>query len=144
MRGIFFGYKFYFREIIFIWLSGIITLIIFVNVFMKDMWGRVRPNDIFQFGGDGYFTPWFVFGDSCFSNCSFVSGDASVGFMLVLFYFITKKNIYCYLSLLLGSVLGFVRIIAGGHFFSDVVFSQVTVIVSLSACYVVYNKIYGK
>ena len=144
IKKIFFNYSFSFKDILFIWVSGPFTLVLFVNVLLKDMWGRTRPNDISSFGGDGNFTPWYKFGDSCVSNCSFVSGDASVGFALIVFYFITKKNIFCYLSLFFGTVLGFIRIIAGGHFFSDVVFAQLLVTTSLSALFIIYTKLYAK
>ena len=143
IQKIFFDYKFSFKEIIFIWLSGITTLLFVVNVLFKNMWGRARPNDILQFGGSNSFTPWYNYGDSCLSNCSFVSGDSSVGFMLVVFYFITKKNIYCYAALLFGMVLGFIRIAAGGHFFSDIVFSQIIVSSSLLICAVLYKRLYA-
>ena len=39
---------------------------------------------------------------------------------------LTKKNIFVYLSLLGGISLGFIRIIAGGHFISDIIFAQIT------------------
>ena len=112
------------------------------SFFLKDVWGRVRPNDILQFGGKDIFTPWYKIGDSCISNCSFVSGDASVGFVLVLFYFLTRKNIYCYLALLIGILLGLIRIIAGGHFFSDIIFSQLIVTSSIALFFFIYKKLY--
>ena len=144
VQKIFFNYRFSFKEILFIWVSGLSTIILFVNILLKGMWGRTRPNDILNFGGESSFTPWYKFGDSCISNCSFVSGDASVGFALIMFYFITKKNIYCYLGLFFGTTLGLIRIIAGGHFFSDVVFAQLVVTVSLSILFVLYKKLYAK
>ena len=119
-------------------------MLLVVNVLLKNMWGRVRPNDILPFGGVETFTPWYKFGDSCLSNCSFVSGDASVGFLLVVFYFITKKNAYLYLGLILGSLLGFIRIAAGGHFFSDIIFSQIVVTVTILVSFVLYKKFYDK
>ncbi len=134
------GHKFSFKEIVFIWLTGISTLVLIVNVLLKNMWGRARPNDILQFGGNEVFTPWYKFGESCVSNCSFVSGDASVGFALIIFYFITKKNIYIYLSVLLGVCLGFIRIIAGGHFLSDVIFCQIVVTSTIFASFIIYKK----
>ena len=144
IQKIYFGYKFSFPEIFYVWLSGIITMLLVVNVFLKNMWGRARPNDILPFGGIETFTPWYKFGDSCLSNCSFISGDASVGYLLVVFYFITKKNIYFYLAIVLGSVIGFIRIIAGGHFFSDIVFSQIIVTASILTSFVLYKKLYDK
>ncbi len=144
MQKIYFGYKFSFSEIVFVWLTGIFTTLLVVNALLKNMWGRVRPNDILDFGGVEIFTPWYKISNSCSLNCSFVSGDASVGFLIVVFYFITKRNIYLYLSLILGSLLGVVRIFAGGHFFSDIIFSQIVVFISVLLCFVLYKKLYDK
>ncbi len=144
IQKIFFGYRFKFKEIIFIWFSGILTLILVVNFLLKNMWGRVRPNDILEFGGKDFFTPWYKYSEACASNCSFVSGDSSVGFMLIIFYFLTKKNVYFYMSLCCGASLGFIRIIAGGHFFSDIIFSQIVVTSSLGALFFLYKRYYDK
>jgi lipid A 4'-phosphatase len=144
LQKIYFDYRFSVSQIIFILVSGAITMLLVVNVILKNMWGRVRPNDISYFGGIHDFTPWYKISNSCTSNCSFVSGDSSVGFLLIVFYFITKKRVYLYLGLVLGSVLGFVRVIAGGHFISDIVFSQIVVIIATLASFVLYKKLYDK
>ena len=50
---------------------------------------------IFYNLGEKIFTPWFQISDACSSNCSFVSGDASVGFSFIALFFLTKnKNFY--------------------------------------------------
>ncbi len=144
IKNIFFGYTFSLREMVFIWVSGAITLILIINILFKNMWGRARPNDILNFGGDAVFTPWYKLGESCFSNCSFVSGDSSVGFMFVIFYLITKIKAYFYLALFFGISLGVVRIMAGGHFFSDIVFSNIIVTASLMISIILYNRLYDK
>ena len=144
IKKIYLDYKFSLSEIFFVWTTGALTMLLIVNILLKNMWGRERPNDIIPFGGDGGFTPWYKISDSCLSNCSFVSGDSSVGFLLIVFYFITKKNIYLYLSLFFGSFLGLVRIMAGGHFFSDIVFSQIVVTISVMVSYILYKKLYVK
>ena len=144
LQRIYFGYRFSISEIIFVWVSGAITMLLVVNVLLKNMWGRVRPNDIMYFDGLHQFTPWYKISNTCPSNCSFVSGDSSVGFLLIVFYFITKKNTYLYLGLIFGSLLGFIRIIAGGHFFSDIIFSQIVVTVTILTCFVLYKKLYDK
>ncbi len=144
IQKIYFDYKFSLRDVFVIWFSGIFTMILIVNVFLKNMWGRERPNDVIAFGGDEKFTPWYEFGGGCVSNCSFVSGDASVGFLLILFYFITKKIFYIYLAIGLGSVLGLIRIMAGGHFFSDIIFAQIVVTVSVLVFFVLYKRFYDK
>ncbi len=141
---IYFGYKFSISEIIYIWVSGAVTLLLVVNVLLKNMWGRVRPNDVINFNGYQDFNPWYKISDACSSNCSFVSGDSSVGFLLIVFYFITKKNVYLYLGLIFGSLLGFIRIAAGGHFFSDIIFSQIVVTVTILVSFVIYKKFYDK
>ena len=144
LEKIYFGYKFSLSEIVYVWVSGAVTMLLFVNVILKNMWGRARPNDVSYFNGFQDFTPWYKISDACSSNCSFVSGDSSVGFFLIVFYFITKKNAYLYLGLILGSLLGFIRIAAGGHFFSDIIFSQIVVTVTILVSFVLYKKFYDK
>jgi lipid A 4'-phosphatase len=142
LQKIYFNYKFSLSEIVYIWFSGTVTMLLVVNVLLKNLWGRARPNDVSYFNGFQDFTPWYKISNACASNCSFVSGDSSVGFLLIVFYFITKKNAYLYLGLILGSLLGFIRIAAGGHFFSDIIFSQIVVTVTILAFFVLYKKLY--
>ena len=144
LQKIYFGYKFSFSEIIYVWISGTFTMLLLVNVLLKNMWGRARPNDVSYFDGFRDFTPWYKISNACESNCSFVSGDSSVGFLLIVFYFITKKNAYLYLSLILGSILGFIRIAAGGHFFSDIIFSQILITFTMFVSFILYKKFYDK
>ena len=144
LQKIYFGYKFSLSEIFYVWISGTAAILLVVNVLFKNMWGRARPNDVSYFNGFQDFTPWYKISNACASNCSFVSGDSSVGFFLVVFYFITKKNAYLYLCLILGSLLGFIRIAAGGHFFSDIIFSQIIVTVTILTSSVLFKKLYDK
>ena len=144
LQKIYFGYKFTLSEVVYIWVSGAVTMLLVVNVVLKNMWGRARPNDVSYFNGFQDFNPWYKISDACPSNCSFVSGDTSVGFLLIVFYFITKKNAYLSLGLILGSLLGFIRIAAGGHFFSDIIFSQIVVTVTILVSFVLYKKLYDK
>ena len=139
---IFLGYKFSFKELLLIWLSQILVVLIFVNLILKNLWGRARPSDILEFGGSDVFTPWYVISSSCNSNCSFVSGDASVGFSIIVLYFITKKIFFIYLSLFFGLVLGLVRILAGGHYFSDIVFAGIFVVLLNVIIFYFYKKHY--
>ena len=138
--NIFFGFKFILKDIVFIFSSVFFNLIIIVNVLLKGFWGRARPNDIMEFGGKDSFSAWFEYSNACNTNCSFVSGDASVGFSLIVLYFITKNKLFFWLSLLSGIILGTVRILEGGHFLSDVLISGL-IIYSLSfAQFQIYNK----
>ncbi len=98
-----------------------------VNAVFKDHWGRARPRDVVQFGGTMEFTPAFVVSDQCERNCSFVAGHPSVPFYLMAFALIARRRRYALFtgSILIGSVVGFGRIVQGAHFLSDVVFSGV-------------------
>ncbi len=144
LEKIFFRYKFTFKEILLIWSSLIISILIVVNLILKNLWGRARPGDVVEFGGVEAFTPWYKMSDGCVTNCSFVSGDASVGFSIVILYFITRNIIYLYSSLIFGFLLGVIRISAGGHFFSDVVFSGLVIIILNLLLFKIYKNQYGK
>ena len=122
---IFFNYIFSKKDLFFIWGSILLNTII-VHLF-KNLWGRARPGDITQLGGEGVFSSWYQISDACTTNCSFVSGDSAAGFSIIILYFVTKKLKYIYLSVLFGFLLGFVRISEGAHFLSDVVFSGMIV-----------------
>jgi len=137
---LYFGHIFKLKEIVFIWLSSLVVLIFIINLALKNMWGRSRPNDIVEFGGADSFTPWYLFGDQCISNCSFVSGDASVGFALIAFYFIINKQIYVWVAIFFGSFLGLIRIMEGGHFTSDVVLAGMVVFSFYFLCHNFYIK----
>jgi lipid A 4'-phosphatase len=140
LHQLYFGYHFKKQTIIYIWFSLIFVLLIIINLLLKNMWGRVRPNEILELGGKDYFTPWYQISNQCLSNCSFVSGDAAVGFSLVVFYFIVKKEAYLWLSVFLGSIVGLIRIMEGGHYLSDVIFSGLIVFLVNIIFYSYYLK----
>ncbi len=104
-----------------------------VNNILKNHWGRARPNQIRQFGGARRFTAAFVLSDQCKSNCSFVSGDASIGYYGLAFYFVARRRrrMIASSALLSGTTIGLIRMAQGAHFLSDIVFSGVfTVLVA--------------
>ena len=127
-------------DIGFIWLSAIL-LSFFINSILKETWGRARPNDILEFGGEKFFSSWVQISSECLGNCSFVSGDSSVGFFIASFYYITKEKKFLYFSLVAGLVFGFIRIGAGAHFLSDILMSFVIVNLSLNIIHIVYYNL---
>ncbi len=141
---IFFNYKFTIKEIVLLWTSQIISVLIFVNLILKNFWGRARPNDVVELGGTESFSPWFEITDACETNCSFVSGDASVGFSIIILYLITKKIIFLYASVVVGLVLGLIRIMAGGHFLSDILFAGFFIVILNIILFELYKKYYAK
>lgn len=101
------------------------------NTLFKENWGRARPRQIIEFGGDKVFTLPFEIADQCASNCSFVSGHGALGFWMTAFAFVVPRSVRIpvFLAMLLaGSGVGFVRILQGGHFLSDVFYAAVLVV----------------
>ncbi len=144
INKIFFNYKFSIKEIGLLWITQIISILIFVNLILKNFWGRARPNDVVELGGKESFSPWFKITNACETNCSFVSGDASVGFSIIILYLITKKTIFLYGSFVVGLVLGLIRIIAGGHFLSDIFFAGFFTVIVNILLFELYKKYYAK
>jgi lipid A 4'-phosphatase len=92
---------------------------------LKDHWGRARPAQIVEFGGDRRFTPAWVITDQCDNNCSFVSGHASGAFslMALAWVFPRRRKLWLIAGVAWGAHMGLVRMAQGGHFLSDVVFA---------------------
>jgi lipid A 4'-phosphatase len=103
-----------------------------VNTLFKDNWGRARPSQVEQFGGTKQFTRAALPADQCAKNCSFVSGHASVGFFFLAFAFAwpRRRVLWLVAGTGLGLGIGLVRIMQGGHFFSDVIFCGIVVYLS--------------
>lgn len=98
------------------------------NVILKDHWGRPRPIDVHQFGGDYSFVPWWDPRGGCPDNCSFVAGEPSGAFWTLAPAALAAPELQpvAYAAALaFGAGVGVLRIAAGGHFFSDVVFAGV-------------------
>ena len=127
---IYLNYNFRIKDMLFLWVSGALNLLIIVNLFLKNLWGRARPGEILQLDGKENFSPWYQISDACTINCSFVSGDAAVGFSIIVLYLLIKNKIFLWMSLILGFSLGFIRILEGGHFLSDVILSAIIMFIA--------------
>ena len=103
-----------------------------VNAGFKDHWGRARPRDVTEFAGEKRFTPALQPTDQCERNCSFVAGHPSVMFWLAALGFAAvarpRRNRIILAATVLGLVAGLGRVVQGGHFLSDVVFSGIVVL----------------
>ena len=115
----------------------VIGPVVIANGVFKDHWGRARPMQLEQFGtGHARFTPPLLIADQCAKNCSFVSGDPSVLFMLHGFAYIAatrrRRQWLFWGSMAAGSAAGALRIWMGAHFFSDVVFAGVFMVITAS------------
>lgn len=99
-----------------------------VNVVLKDHWGRSRPIDITQLGGTERYVQWWDPRGECPNNCSFVSGDVAGAFWTIAPAALVPPQwrVLAYgAALALGTGMAALRVMAGGHFLSDVVFSGV-------------------
>lgn len=99
-----------------------------VNTLLKDQWGRPRPRNVAQFGGEyQYELPLQI--DPSSPGKSFPSGHASMAFYFFAPALLLRRsgrvNYYTALGLTLGygALMGYARIVQGGHFFSDVIWA---------------------
>jgi membrane-associated PAP2 superfamily phosphatase len=99
-----------------------------VNVVLKDHWGRSRPIDVTQFGGPEHFVAWWDPRGDCPNNCAFVSGDVAGAFWTIAPAALAPpawRALATGAALALGAGMAAMRVMAGGHFVSDVVFAGI-------------------
>ncbi|MBN9049594.1 MAG: phosphatase PAP2 family protein [Rhizobiales bacterium] len=98
------------------------------NVILKDNWGRSRPIDVREFGGQETFVPWYSPRGDCPNNCSFVSGDVSGAAWLIAPAALTPlpwRPLAYAGALAFTAGMAVLRIAFGGHFFTDTLFAGV-------------------
>jgi lipid A 4'-phosphatase len=100
-----------------------------INSIFKDNFGRPRPRDIVEFGGQQQYHQLLI-PDWGNKGRSFPCGHCSCAFYFFVFYFLFKGNKrkwlpYAGLSVGVGYgiLMGIARIVQGGHFVSDVMWS---------------------
>ena len=129
----FFGWRFLgisFAGAIFILAVFAIGPGLLANAVLKDHSGRPRPEDSAQFGGQFAYAAPFAFDGACPRNCSFVAGDPSAAFALLAPACLLpgrwrRRGIIG--ALLVGGAVGLIRMMQGGHYFSDVIFAGLVV-----------------
>jgi membrane-associated PAP2 superfamily phosphatase len=99
-----------------------------VNTILKDNWGRPRPRELEIYGGRySYEAPLTI--DPSSPGKSFPCGHATMGFYfyaLALLFANRKRSHYLLIAsfaTIYGLLIGWVRVIQGGHFVSDVIFA---------------------
>jgi lipid A 4'-phosphatase len=111
------------------WVSLLGSLLV-VNLGFKEYWGRARPVQITQFGGPQHFTPPLEPTNQCAHNCSFVSGHAASGFVIMavgLMGTVATRRRWLLAGLAWGGIVSLARIMQGGHFLSDTLFAGVSI-----------------
>jgi lipid A 4'-phosphatase len=113
---------------LFILLSLLIGPGIIINSIFKDHWGRPRPRQIQEFGGKWNYHELWQPGIAG-KGKSFPCGHSSMGFYLVTLYYLFRRrnkwvgNSALAVAIIYGTMIGIARMIQGGHFASDVVWS---------------------
>ena len=101
---------------------------ILVNCVFKPFWSRPRPQATTAFGGEREFLPVWQRGHGE-EDSSFPSGHAAMGFYLMAPAFVCWRRrpwlavAFLLLGLAGGAVIGLARMVAGGHFPSDVLWA---------------------
>jgi membrane-associated PAP2 superfamily phosphatase len=111
--------------------AGLVILIsltagplLIANGLLHEFWGRPRPRQVEEFGGDRRFSPVLVptFRDD---EPGFPTGHAAGGFSLLVGYFALRGRrrrwaaACLWTGLGLGAIISVARIAQGGHFLSD-------------------------
>jgi lipid A 4'-phosphatase len=126
------------RAVVFLISTMILAPGLLVNVLLKDHWGRPRPIDVTQFGGQDQFVAWWDPRGRCPSNCAFVSGDVSGAFWTVAPAALAPpqwRALAYGAALALGTGMAAIRVMAGAHFPSDVIFAGVFTFLVIWAVY---------
>jgi len=128
------------RKLLYLLLVAALGSGLIVNALLKDNWGRARPVQTVQFGGEKAFTPPFVISDQ--KGKSFSSGHTSGAFALLALVFLAQRRRAAVAAAVLayGTAVSLARIAAGGHYFSDVV---VSIFIMYIASALLYDRMFG-
>jgi len=118
-------------------LSLVIGPGLLVNLVLKENVGRARPIQVEAFGGNRQFSPALRQAHECERNCAFVSGHAAVGFWFATGYAISRRRnrAWLWIGTLAGFTVGLIRIVAGGHWFSDIAFAMTFTLAGIGLAY---------
>jgi len=114
------------RGLLFLSLSLALGPGLFVDQVLKTQFHRPRPVHVREFGGFSAFRPFYRLDGDCGKNCSFPSGEAAAAFWMMAPAALTPPPLRLAAmgaALLFGAVTGTLRMAAGAHFLSDVLFS---------------------
>lgn len=127
---------------------GLIT-----NEILKEYWGRPRPQQTVEFGGDQQFRPFYIPNfNPPMALRSFPCGHCTMGFfffsLVVLGWRFQNKNLLyigVILSVVLGVLLSISRIAQGGHYLSDTLASALVLwLCTLTIDYTIFEGLKRK
>ncbi|MFZ4765162.1 MAG: phosphatase PAP2 family protein [Roseimicrobium sp.] len=93
------------------------------NATLKDHWGRPRPRDLAEFGGEFRYEPPLKW-DPSSTGKSFPCGHATMGFFFFAHFFMNggrRRRAWAWFALAvsLGLLIGLARALQGAHFLTD-------------------------
>lgn len=113
---------------LFFWLLLVVGPGLLANLGFKEYWGRPRPREVLQLGGTMQFhQPWQP--GPAPRNSSFPAGHPTAAFYMSSPYFVLRKKrplqgrLWLWGGIIFGVLMGATRIIQGGHFLTDVIWS---------------------
>jgi membrane-associated PAP2 superfamily phosphatase len=131
------------RRAMFVWLLIVIGPVLTVNIALKSMFQRPRPNQIHEFRPTSgkQFVDLLEIGESG-RRSAFPSGHAAGAFCMTFPFFLLRGRrrllsyVFLAIGLSWGTLMGFCRIIQGRHFIGDVIWSAAIVwLLSLALYY---------
>lgn len=117
---------------------------VIAHLCLEGHWGRARPVDVIEFGGQKTFTSPIHPSDQCERNCSFVPGEASMMYMIFFaagLVFKTRARMLVILGLVFGSAAGLLRMAQGAHFLSDVLFAGILMAVTAATIRITFDSV---
>ncbi|MCB1459419.1 MAG: phosphatase PAP2 family protein [Nitratireductor sp.] len=101
--------------------------LLLTNIILKENWGRWRPYQVRELGGDQLFAWPLDWSGSCADNCSFVSGEVSSAtmalFALALISTMPRRKWLYAAAAAFWATSSLMRVGQGGHFLSDTIFA---------------------
>jgi lipid A 4'-phosphatase len=107
-------------------LLAVIGIGFLVDWVLKDHVGRPHPYQTLPYNGTKDFVPVFHYQPLCDHNCSFVSGHAAGGFVWMAWGMWRGRRVrqrWLWTGVAAGALIGATRVMQGGHFLSDIIFS---------------------
>ena len=132
------------RAATFLALSLLLGPGLLVNGLLKEHWSRPRPNEVTQFGGTRAFVDWWNPTGTCPKNCSFVSGEAATAAWMFGPAMLTPppwRVAALAAAAVFTALMGGLRMFAGAHFFTDVLFGALSTMLILLAMHALVYRL---
>ncbi len=131
------------RAAAFLTLSLLLGPGLLVNVILKDNWGRPRPGSVIELGGTHAYVHWLDRRGSCPNNCSFASGEGAAAAWMFGPAMLAPPHWRAAAiagAAVFSVTMGALRVAAGGHFLTDVLFGA---LIALVVVLTVYKLVFG-